>query len=63
MASNLNKSAHGGKREGARRPPFFDKPMKRRNVMLDEKTVAVLIKLGNGNLSEGIRKAAEPYKQ
>jgi hypothetical protein len=33
--------------------------MKRKNVMLDVATIEKLLKIGNGNLSEGIRKAAE----
>lgn len=53
------KKTHGGKREGAKRPLFFDEPMKRYNVMLDKDTVAKLRKLGKGNLSEGIRMAAK----
>ncbi len=48
----------GGTREGAGKPSLFGKPMKRINVMLDQKTIAILKALGNGNLSEGIRKAA-----
>lgn len=51
--------SHGGKRKGAGKPAFFDAPMLRKNVMLDAVTIAKLKKLGNGNLSEGIRQAAK----
>lgn len=54
----MKDKTHGGKRKGAGKPAFFGSPMKRRQVMLDDKTVEVLRRLGNGNLSKGIRKAA-----
>ena len=50
---------HGGSRKGAGKPALYGKAMKRYNVMLDDETVKVLKELGGGNLSEGIRKAAE----
>jgi hypothetical protein len=50
--------SHGGIRKGAGKPSFFDSPMERKNVMLDKTTIQKLTKLGRGNLSEGIRKAA-----
>jgi hypothetical protein len=49
-------SPRGGKREGAGKPAFFSKPMKRVNVMLDEDTIKFYTEQGKGNLSEGIRK-------
>ena len=49
----------GGKRKGAGKPAFYDEPMKRYNVMLDKETVKRLKIIGNGNLSEGIRKSAQ----
>ena len=52
-------SKHGGKRQGAGKPALYGVAMKRYNVMLDPETVKVLKELGGGNLSEGIRKAAE----
>lgn len=55
---NTSKPTHGGKRKGAGKPALFDVPMVRKNVMLDRATIAKLIQLGGGNLSEGIRKAA-----
>lgn len=50
---------HGGKRKGAGKPAFFDKPMKRCNLMLDAETIAKFKKLGKGNISEGARQAAK----
>jgi hypothetical protein len=51
----MNKNTHGGKRKGAGRPR---KDVRRLNVTLDAVTIAKLKRLGGGNLSEGIRKAA-----
>ena len=46
-------------KKGAGKPALYGKAMKRYNVMLDDEAVKVLKELGGGNLSEGIRKAAE----
>jgi len=48
-------SPRGGKREGAGKPAQFEKPMKRKEVMLDEETIAFYLEYGEGNLSKGIR--------
>ena len=53
------KKQHGGPREGAGRKPIHRKPMQRYQVMLDRDTVKTLLKLGEGNLSAGIRLAAK----
>lgn len=53
----MKTNKHGGKRKGAGKPALYGYPMKRYNVVLDSATVETLKKLGNGNLSEGIRKA------
>ena len=50
MANN-----HGGARKGAGKPAQFEKPMKRKEVMLDEETIAFYLEYGEGNLSKGIR--------
>lgn len=50
---------HGGKKKGAGKPALYGKAMIRKNVMLDPGTIKILKALGGGNLSEGIRKAAE----
>ena len=49
----------GGRREGAGRPRVGS----RRQVVLDDDTVAVLTELGDGNLSAGIREAAQIIAQ
>ena len=49
------KANRGGKREGAGRPGLG---VKRLNVTLDEDTIETLRALGDGNVSEGIRRAA-----
>lgn len=49
----------GGAREGAGRPPSVPgQPVKRINVSLDAETVEILKEFGDGQLSEGIRRAA-----
>ncbi len=48
-------SKHGGARKGAGKPAQFDKPMKRREVTLDEETINFYLAIGKGNLSKGIR--------
>ena len=47
---------HGGKRKGAGKPAQFEKPMNRKEVMLDEETINFYLAIGEGNLSKGIRK-------
>ncbi len=54
----MTKKQRGGPRGGAGAKPLYKAPMSRYNVMLDPETVARLTKLGNGNLSAGIRLAA-----
>lgn len=49
------KKNHGGARQGAGKPAQFEKPMKRKEVMLDEETIEFYKSIGNGNLSKGIR--------
>jgi len=53
------KKGRGGARPGAGRRAKFQTAMGRYDVMLDQHTVTVCLKLGKGNLSEGIRLAAE----
>lgn len=48
-------SKHGGARQGAGKPAQFEKPMKRKEVMLDDETIALYLEYGEGNLSKGIR--------
>ena len=49
------KKNHGGARQGAGKPAQFEKPMKRKEVMLDEETINFYLSFGEGNLSKGIR--------
>ena len=54
-----NKAGHGGARPGAgRKPKSATGPAPRRQVTLDDETLAILRELGDGNVSEGIRVAA-----
>jgi len=46
-------------KKGVGKPTLYKTAMKRKNVMLDLETIETLKALGGGNLSEGIRKAAE----
>lgn len=59
----MKKKQHGGPREGAGRKPLLGTPMQRYQVMLDSGTVSILTKLGKGNLSAGIRLAAQNKKR
>jgi hypothetical protein len=57
---NTKMNNHGGNRNGAGRPALYDQAMDRYNVNLDPYTVKVLRGLSEkGNLSEGIRLAAQ----
>lgn len=46
---------HGGKRKGSGKKSEFEKPMNRKEIMLDEKTIKFYKSFGKGNLSKGIR--------
>mgnify|MGYP006367391387 CR=1 FL=1 len=48
---------HGGARKGAGKPAQFEKPMKRKEVMLPDEAIEFFLALGNGNLSAGVRQA------
>lgn len=51
---------HGGARPGSgRKTELNGQPVRRVNVTLDERTVKLLLVLGNGNLSKGVRQSAE----
>ena len=53
--SSLHK--HGGARKGAGKPAQFEKPMKRKEVMLPDEAIEFFLALGEGNLSAGVRMA------
>ncbi len=46
---------HGGKRASSGKKPEYKKPMKRKEVMLDDETINFYLAIGKGNLSKGIR--------
>lgn len=46
---------HGGKRKNSGKKAEFEKPMKRKEVTLDEETIKFYLAIGKGNLSKGIR--------
>lgn len=48
---------HGGARKGAGKPAQFEKPMKRKEVMLPDEAIEFFLALGEGNLSAGVRQA------
>ena len=49
--------SHGGARKGAGKPAQFEKPMKRKEVMLPDEAIDFFLALGEGNLSAGVRQA------
>lgn len=57
----MKKETRGGPREGAGRPRLEAEPQRRHNIMLSDAVADKARKLGNGNLSAGIRKALEEY--
>ena len=55
-----HRAAHGGARPGAGRKPGYRKPDARRNmvnVRLSDAELMLALQLGEGNASEGIRRA------
>ncbi len=58
----MKKENRGGPREGAGRPRFEVKEQKRRNISLSDRLAERAKEIGNGNISEGIRKAIEAFK-
>lgn len=62
MTDQPQKSGRGGARPGAgRRPGVL--PTKRVNVSLDEQTLATARAIGDGNVSEGLRRAVDFFKK
>jgi hypothetical protein len=45
------------------RPPIADEPMRRVNVMLDQRTVDKASEIGSGNLSAGLRIAVKRFRK
>ena len=52
-------ATHGGKREGAGRPPTG---VRKVQLTLDDKTIDKGTDIGEGNLSRGVRIAVKDYK-
>lgn len=59
----MPKPNRGGARPGSGPKPIHDVPMTRRNVMLDDETVDKARRIGEGNVSEGIRIAVRKTKE
>lgn len=58
----MKKENRGGPREGAGRPRFETEEQKRRNISLSDRLAARAREIGNGNISDGIRKAIDAFK-
>jgi hypothetical protein len=58
-----SKGKAGGPREGAGRPRIEKGKQTRRNIMLSDRLIAKAQKIGDGNISEGIRRALEAFKE
>jgi hypothetical protein len=57
----MKKENRGGLREGAGRPRIEKGTQSRRNITLSDRLVKKAKRIGNGNISEGIRKALDAY--
>jgi hypothetical protein len=58
-AEKKTPATHGGKREGAGRPPIG---VHKVQLTLDDKTIDKGTDIGEGNLSHGVRIAVKDYK-
>jgi hypothetical protein len=59
-AKKTTPSGRGGKREGAGRPPTGVRQVQ---LTLDDPTINKGTKIGQGNLSKGVRIAVQEYKK
>ena len=57
----MKKEKRGGPKEGAGRPRLEAEEQKRRNISLSDRLAEKAKEIGNGNVSEGIRKALESF--
>ncbi len=57
----MSKKTAGGPREGAGRPRMEKQKQTRRNIMLSDRLIEKAKKIGDGNISDGIRKALEAF--
>ena len=58
----MNTKRHGGRREGAGRPPLHDEPIKNRIVGLTDEQDAHLREIGGGNRNEGVRRLLDWHR-
>ncbi len=58
----MKKKTAGGPREGAGRPRMEKGKQTRRNITISDRLAERAKQIGNGNISDGIRKAIEAYK-
>jgi hypothetical protein len=58
----MTTTEHGGQRQGAGRPSHFGN-LERKTVTLPSPMIAELVKLGEGNLSAGIRRLYENQQE
>lgn len=58
----MNKPKHGGARKGAGRKPFGEKRLNRIFANVNDEQLATLKELGDGNVSQGVRIAANIAK-
>jgi hypothetical protein len=59
----MTESKRGGPREGAGRPRMEKGKQTRRNIMLSDRLISKAQKIGDGNISEGIRRALEAFEE
>lgn len=57
----MKKENRGGSRKGAGRPRLERQKQTRRNITLSDRRTEKAKKIGNGNVSEGIRKALDAF--
>jgi hypothetical protein len=57
----MKKESRGGHRNGAGRPRMEKQKQMRRNIMISDRLIEKAKKIGEGNISDGIRKALEVF--
>jgi hypothetical protein len=59
MIANMIKTTGGSRRNAGRKTELTGQPVGRKALTLDDRTVRLLAVLGDGNLSKGVRVAAD----
>jgi hypothetical protein len=59
----MKKKSEGGQRDGAGRPRIEKGKQVRRNVMLSDRLIAKAQTIGDGNISDGLRRALEAFEE